>query len=233
MSNIRRIAASLFFSVALLGFSSPLSLAQPKPGHLDEVLRQMDAASLKFKSTEADFEWDLYEKVVKQVTTQQSGTIYFKKNNAKTVMGARMEKPSLKLIDYRDGTLWLFEVPTDHLTTVHSKGNQFEQFLTLGFGASGSDLTKTWMIADLGTETINGVEAAKMDLVPKDPQMRTNITHITIWVDPVRDISLKQVVYLPSDDYRTAVYTNIRYNMPVNEKQYMIKTDGKTTRDDH
>lgn len=227
MTTIVRLAASLLFS------SAALAVAQPKPGHLDEVLRQMDASSLKFKSAEADFHWDLYEKVVRQVTTQQAGTIFFKKDAGKTSMGAKMTSPSVKLIDYRDGLLRLFDLPTDHLTIVHSKGNQMESFLTLGFGGSGKDLAKAWTIADLGMETIDGVETAKMDLVSKEPSVRTNITHVTIWVDPVRDVSLKQVFYLTSDDYRTAGYNNIRYNQKVDEKPYTIKTDSKTTRDEH
>jgi len=227
MNTIQRIAALVFFT------SATMAIAQPKPGHLDEVLRQMDAASLKFQSAEANFHWDLYEKVVQQVTTQQAGTIYFRKDDGKTVMGAKMTSPTVKLIDYKDGLLRLFDLPTDHLTIVHSKGNQMESFLTLGFGGSGKDLAKTWTISDLGMETINGVETAKMDLVSKDPSVRTNISHVTVWVDPVRDVSLKQVFYLVSDDYRTAIYTDIRYNEKVDEKQYQIKTDSKTTRDEH
>jgi outer membrane lipoprotein-sorting protein len=232
MTSIRRIAASLLFSTSVLCLTVP-ALAQQKPGHLDEVLRQMDAASAKFQSVEANFEWDLYEKVVKQVTTQQTGNIYFRKEAGKTVMGAKMLSPSVKLIEYRSGLLRLYDVPTNHLTTVRSKGDQIESFLTIGFGSSGTDLMKAWTISDLGPETINGVETAKMDLVPKDPEIRKNCTHVTIWVDPIRDVELKQVFYMPSDDYRTATYTNIRYNQRVDEKPYQINTNNKTTKDEH
>ena len=227
MTTWQRIAATLLFS------SAALAAAQPKPGHLDEVLRQMDAASLKFQSAEANFHWDLYERVVRQVTTQQAGTIYFKKDGSKTLMGAKMTSPSVKLIDYKDGVLRLFDVPTDHLTTVHSKGGQMESFLTLGFGGSGKDLLAAWTVSDMGPETVDGVETAKMDLVSKDPSVRNNITHVTIWVDPARDVSLKQVFYLTSEDTRTATYSDIRYNEKVDEKPYQIKTDSKTTRDEH
>ena len=44
---------------------------------------------------------------------------------------------------------------------------------------------------------------------------------------------LKQSFYMPSDDYRTAVYTNIKYNQKVDEKPYQIKTNSKTTNDEH
>jgi outer membrane lipoprotein-sorting protein len=198
------------------------------------VLRQMDEASLKFQSAEANFRWDLYERVVKQTTTQ-TGTIYFKKQGTSTVMGAKIEQPSVKLIEFRNGILRLFEPGTNHLTTVDATKNkaELESFLTVGFGGSGKDLAKAWTISDLGDEVIDGVQTAKLDLVPKDPSVRKNCTHMTLWVDPVRGLELKQSLYMPSEDYRTAVYANIKYNQKVDEKQYQIKTDSKTTVDQH
>jgi outer membrane lipoprotein-sorting protein len=234
MITARRIAASLLSSALVLA-TTPTSLhAQPKPGHLDEVLRQMDAASLRFQSAEANFRWDLYERVVKDTTTQ-TGSIYFKKQGGTLVMGAKVESPSVKIIEFRNGALRLFEPATDHLTTLDATKNkaQLESFLTVGFGGSGKDLAKAWNISDLGDETIDGVQTAKLDLVPKDPAVRNNCTHMTLWVDPVRGIELKQSLYMPSDDYRTAVYTNIKYNQKVDEKPYQIKTDSKTTVDQH
>jgi outer membrane lipoprotein-sorting protein len=234
MINVRRTAVSLLFlAVALVSTSAPLH-AQPKPGHLDEVLRQMDAASLKFQSAEADFRWDLYELVVKETTTQ-TGTIYFKKQGATTVMGARVVSPSIKIIEFRNGVIRLYEPGTNHLTIIDGTKNkaQFESFLTLGVGGSGKDLAKAWTISDLGDETIDGVKTAKLDLVAKDPAVRNNCTHMTIWVDPERGIQLKQSLYMPSGDYRTAVYANIKYNQKVDEKPYQIKTDSKTTIDRH
>jgi outer membrane lipoprotein-sorting protein len=234
MTTLRRIAASLLSSALILA-ATPASLhAQPKPGHLDEVLRQMDAASLRFQSAEANFRWDLYERVVKQTTTQ-TGTIYFKKQGATTVMGARVEQPSVKIIEFKNGVVRLDDPGIDHLTIIDATKNkaQFESFLTVGFGGSGKDLAKAWTISDLGDEMVDGVQTAKLDLVAKDPAVRSNCTHMTLWVDPVRGVQLKQSLYLPSEDYRTAVYTNIKYNQKVDEKLYQIKTDSKTTVDQH
>jgi outer membrane lipoprotein-sorting protein len=234
MTMVRRIAASLLFPAIVLASATAFLHAQPKPGHLDEVLRQMDAASLKFQAAEADFRWDLYERVVKQTTTQ-TGTIYFKKQGTTTVMGAKITSPSLKLLEFRNGIVRLFDPGTDHLTIIDATKNkaQFESFLTVGNGGSGKDLAKAWTISDLGDEMIDGVQTAKLDLVAKDPAVRNNCTHMTIWVDPLRGIQLKQSLYMPSEDYRTAVYTNIKYNQKVDEKQYQIKTDSKTTTDQH
>jgi hypothetical protein len=180
MIDVRRTAVSLLFlAAALVSASAPLH-AQPKPGHLDEVLRQMDAASLKFQSAEADFRWDLYELVVKETTTQ-TGTIYFRKQGTTTVMGAKVVSPSSKIIEFRNGVIRLFEPNTNHLTIIDATKNkaQFESFLTVGFGGSGTELAKAWTISDLGDETIDGVKTAKLDLVAKDPAVRNNCTHMT------------------------------------------------------
>jgi hypothetical protein len=40
--------------------------------------------------------------------------------------------------------------------------------------------------------------------------VRNTYTHITIWVDLARDISLKQVFFTPSGDTDTTIYSNIR-----------------------
>src|SRR5438270_505364 len=142
---------------------------------------QVRAEDMGHANTDADFRWDLYELVVKETTTQ-TGTIYFKKQGTTTVMGARVVSPSIKIIEFRNGVVRLFEPNTNHLTIIDATKNkaQFESFLTVGFGGSGTDLAKAWTISDLGDETIDGIKTAKLDLVAKDPAVRNNCTHMTI-----------------------------------------------------
>jgi outer membrane lipoprotein-sorting protein len=236
MKTFRRRVATTFLIPAAALLITPLSFAQTKPADLSAVLHQMDQASTKFKSAEADFRWDIYERVVKETTTQ-NGTIYFLKNGSTLQMGAHIAPPSAKFIEYKNGSLQLFDPGSDHLTLLSAGNNQaqYESFLTLGFGGSGTDLAKAWTITDLGTEPITDgtkmVTTTKLDLVSKDPNVRNMFTHITIWVDPARGISLKQQFFMPSEDQRTTYFTNIRYNQPVNTKPFAIKTDKSTTVD--
>lgn len=214
---------------ALLLTVAPIALhAQPKPGELDAVLRQMDAASPRFKSAEADFQWDFYERVVRQTTTQH-GDIYFKKNGSNLEMGAKVLPPGAKFLAFKGGKLAVFDPSTKDLKIYDSGKNraQLESFLTLGFGGSGSDLAKAWTVTYLGNEPLSDgkatVSTAKLDLVSKDANVRNMFTHVTIWVDANRGISLKQQFFTPSDDYRTTIYSNIRYNQSVDTKSYEYK----------
>lgn len=210
-------------------------MAQAKPGDLDAVLRQLDESSKLFKSTEAEFRWDLYERVVKQTTTQ-NGMIYFLKSGGATQVGAKIAPPNAKFLEYKAGNFRMFEPGSNHLTLMKAgdKKGQVEGFLALGFGASGSDLAKAWTITYIGVEPISDgdgmVKTVKLDLISKDQTVQNNFTHILIWVDPVRDIALKQQFFTPAEDQKIATYTHIRYNKSVNVKPYEIKTDRNTTR---
>ncbi len=230
---VRHAAAASFLLASALLLSAGAS-AQSAPEHLNEILRQMDAASLKFKSAEADFRKDTFQRVVRETTTQ-NGTIYFLKSGTTLQMGAVIAPPEAKVVEYKDGRLRIFEPGPNHLTELDGRTNQaqYESFLTLGFGGSGKDLEKTWTITDQGTESMDdggqAVKVEKLDLVAKDPAQRSSIAHVTIWVDPARAISLKQEFFFSSEDTQTAVYTHIRTNQSVNTKRYAIKTDSKTS----
>ena len=208
--------------VAALLLSSTASHAEANPD-LDKVLRQLDAASVKFQSAQADFQWDFYERVVKD-TTSQTGILYIQRMGRQLEMGAVVQKPGRKVLGFHGSSLDIYDdaiKQTKHLDAGKDRA-QYESFLTLGFGGSGRDLEKVWTTAFQGYETIDNVQTAKLDLVAKDAGVRNNFSHITIWVDPVRGISLKQIFETPSHDKRTNFYTNIRYNQRVNTEPYKL-----------
>ncbi len=206
------------------------ALAQAPAAHLAGVLSQMDAASAKFQSAEADFQWDFYERVTRSTSTQ-AGTIFFQKQKSTTEMGAKMTTPGLKFLSFKENGLQIYDPGPNTLLKISTakNGAQVESFLTLGFGGSGRDLEKAWTIKDLGAETVDGVSTAKLDLVSKDQNVQNMFSHVTVWIDLARDISLRQEFFTPSDDKRTAIYKNIRYNGKVDKKPYEIKTNSKTS----
>jgi outer membrane lipoprotein-sorting protein len=227
-------------AILVFGFLAALAvgtgLAQAKSSsnaQLDKVLAQMDAASAKFHSARANFQWDQFERVVSSTDTQ-GGTIYFERTGTATRMAADIEtadgQPSKKFLVFSDGVLHFYQPQINQMTVFHAgnKQQQYESYLTLGFGGSGSDLKKSWTITYQGMEAIDGVQTAKLDLVSKSDSVRNNFSHVTVWVDPTRAISLKQILFEPSGDSRTAYYRQIEYNRKIPSSVFKIKTDSKT-----
>jgi len=233
MNSIRRIVvAALVLAAWSAGQSGVESVAaQSRPAHLEAVLHQMDVASAGFKSAQADVRQEIFTKIVADTDTK-SGSIYFKRAGGATEMGMKMPD---QIVAFKGGTLRVFDVAANHVNEFSTAGkNQAlaETFLTLGFGGSGRDLDKQWTIEDKGQEQMSDgkqtVAVEQLDLVSKDPAVRKQLAHATIWVDPARGVSLKQVLtFSPSGDTRTAVYTNIRMNQPVDEGPFAIKCKGK------
>ena len=195
---------------AAIALSNAAALAQN--ADLQKVLSQMDAASAKFQSAQADFSFDLYTAVV-QSHDVQTGTIAFRRAAGATQMIMHVKTddggPSLKDVLYKNGELDYYQ-PAVKQETILKAGSNYERYFTLGFGGSGKDLAANWNIKDLGSETVDGVQTAKLDLTPKTPS--DQFTHITIWIDPQRGVSLKQEVFQDSGDSRTATYSNIKLN---------------------
>jgi outer membrane lipoprotein-sorting protein len=206
----------------------------------------MNEASTKFTSAQADLRQEILTKAVNDTETQ-TGQIYFLHKSGATQMGMKMLPPDAKpgtppaqIIEFKDNKLQVLNTGTGQVDVFPATGkNQAtaEIVMTLGFGGSGADLEKAWTITDLGPESLKDgnqtVQTEKLDLVPKDASIRNNYaTHITIWVDPARGVSLKQLSFQGSDgkptgDTRTVYYTNIRLNQNVDTAPFAIKCKGK------
>lgn len=238
---MKRLCTFFIAALTLAAAGNSYAYAQAPSPQLTYVLKQLDTASAKFQRATASFQWDDYEKVVHDTTTQK-GSIYFERENGSTNMGAVLIDPNagpkskpIKVIQYEGGTVQIFDTGVDQITVLNENGNQaeIESFLTLGFGGSGTALARAWNITDLGPETLtdNGqpVKVEKLDLVGKNLDSRKNFSHITIWVDPARAVSLKQVLYTAAGDYRTATYSSIKVNGNVHKDQFAIKKDKNTT----
>jgi outer membrane lipoprotein-sorting protein len=199
----------VFAAMAVCGSSAVFA----QNADLQKVLSEMDAASAKFQSAQADFSADSYTAVVQSHDVQE-GTIAFRRvagGAMQMIMHVKTDEgqPSLKDVLYKNGELDYYQ-PTVKQETILKAGSNYDRYFALGFGGSGKDLAANWNINYLGTETVDGVETAKLDLTPKVPS--DQFTHITIWIDGKRDVSLKQQVFQDSGDSRTAVYSNIRLN---------------------
>jgi outer membrane lipoprotein-sorting protein len=203
---------SLRLLAGILIFTPLAALAQN--ADLQKVLTDMDTAAARFQSAQADFAWDQYTAVV-QSHDYQKGTIAFRRVGNATEMVARVktdnDQPAVKDVLYKGGELDFYQ-PELKQETILNAGANVERYLTLGFGGSGKDMAANWNIAYQGKETIDGVETAKLDLTPRQPSGNDQFTHITVWIDAKRAISLKQQVFQQSGDSRTAQYSNIKMN---------------------
>jgi outer membrane lipoprotein-sorting protein len=231
--------ALIAISASLLHVASATAQAPADSAALDAVLKKMDATAASFRATQADFEWDRYEKVIDEVDDVQSGTIYYRRAGKDIEMMADIKqeggspaelKPAAKYVLFRDGKISVYQPKPDQVTVYDAGKNraEVENYLVLGFGGSGQDLIKSWDVTYLGPETINGVATAKLKLVPKSQKVRGTFAQILLWIDLDRGVSVQQQLFEPQGDYRLAKYSNIRIRDKLPEDVFKLKTTDKT-----
>ena len=236
MHKARKLVAAIFVAMLLLSVRAVFA-APAASGDLEKerVLRRLDEAAKDFRSTSADFEFDVVETAPIAEKDVQKGTIYFERKAGSFQMAAHIRqlngKISEKVYSYTSGVFKFYEKMTNQVTRF-KKASQFESYLMLGFGASGKDLELKWEIKYLGPETLidgkTSVKTEKLELVAKDPSARKYASKVTIWMDTARAVSLKQVVEQDPEHYRVCVYYNIQTNLTLPKDAFALDTNKQT-----
>jgi outer membrane lipoprotein-sorting protein len=233
-SSASRLAA---LSLSAFCISALPARAQAKPA----VIQQLNTSSAKFSSAEADLHQEIFDSRVKN-TDVQTGQIYFIRKGGTTQVGMKLggigaapNSPPAQILQLKDGKFQMLTTGSgqvDVYPIVGTNQTKAESLLALGFGGSGTDLEKAWTIDDQGPDTIDSVKTEKLDLVSKDPNIRNNYAHVTIWIDPTRDVTLKQILYMANGgkangNTRSVTYTDIRFNQTPKTDSFAIKCPGK------
>jgi outer membrane lipoprotein-sorting protein len=222
----RTILCSLF---VLLVLGSMAAQTPKNSGDLERVLDDMDKAAASFKSAQSDFVWDQFSKVVSDHDFQK-GVIYYRVVGKEVQMAADIREPAKKYVLFLDGKVDVYQPEIEQVTEYNAGKNKsdFESFLVLGFGGRGHDLQKSFDVTYAGDETVDGVKAAKLALVPKTQKVKNMFSQILLWIDPARGISVQQQFIEPSGDYRLAKYADIKLNQKLGDEVFKLKTTGKT-----
>ena len=174
-----------------------------EPVTLETILKKMDSASASFRTAQAEFEWDNYQRVIDEIVDVQTGTIYYRRirqrdrddgrrQEAGTSLATAKTEP--KYVLFSEGKIRMYQPKPDQVT-VYDLGKDradLESYVVLGFGGSGQDLQKAFDVKFQGTETVNGVSAAKLELTPKSEKVRRNYNRMILWIDPDKGVSLQQ-----------------------------------------
>jgi outer membrane lipoprotein-sorting protein len=226
---VRKLSLLTIGVLGLTLLSSFGAAQEPGAAALDGVLKKMDAAAANFQTTQADFVWDQYQKVVDETDTQK-GTVYYRRSGKEIEMMADIKEPQQKYLLYKDGKLQIYQPKIEQVLeyTAGANHNEIESYLVLGFGGSGEDLKKQFDVAYQGEETIDSIATAKLHLIPKSEKVRSYFTEAFLWIDMSRGISVQQKFMQGQGDYRLAKYSAIKVNAKISSDIFRLKTTGKT-----
>jgi outer membrane lipoprotein-sorting protein len=209
---------------------SPAVTAPAGTDELKNVMAQANRAAATFKTAKAKFQWDQYERVVDE-TEVQKGEIYFRRTKSGMDAAVRVTSPDTKQVVFVDGTLKLFQPKIKQVTIYDARARRTEvdSLMNIGFGSRADDIEKSYEVKMEGWETVDGVKTARLNLVPRNEKLKASVTNIILWLDPQRDVSLKQKFIEPGENYRLTHYTDIELNTKISNDVFELKTPAGTT----
>ena len=107
----------MMICIHILFLSLSMLLQQQEAPSLESVLKKMDAAAANFHTTQADFVWDQYQRVVDEHDLQK-GTVYYRRAGKEIEMMAEIKEPDPKFVLYKDGKLQVYQPKIEQVITV-------------------------------------------------------------------------------------------------------------------
>ncbi len=237
MKYLRRI-----FVAALALATAAGAYAQATSPQLTYVLKQLDTASAKFQRATADFQWDYYERVVQDTTTQK-GYIYFERDKGSTDMGAVLVDPNagpkskpIKVIQYQSWHCSRCSIPASTRSPFFTKPAIRPRSKASSPSASAAVAPTS---PAPGTSPTSAPKPSPTTVSPSKSKSSTSSARTPTAArtsptspsgsTPRAPSPSSRSSTTPAGDYRTATYSNIKVNGNVHKDQFAIKKDKNTT----
>jgi len=180
---------------------------------LDQVLAAMDKTSASFKDMSAKLTRTDFTAVIKD-TRQESGTARMKRAGPRDIrMKIEFGEPDTRSIVFEKATARIF-YPKIQTVQIYNLGKQrsiVDQFLLLGFGSSGAELSRNYVLKVTGEEQIAGAGSTRLELVPRAASALEYLKIAELWI-AAGGYPVQQKFHMPSGDYTLITYTDVQIN---------------------
>jgi outer membrane lipoprotein-sorting protein len=100
-----------------------------------------------------------------------------------------------------------------------------EQVMSLGFGATSSELKAAYDVSFVDTASISGQNTAHVKLVPKSPDMLKNFREVELWIADSLGVPLQQKFFTSGKgDFTQFTYSNLKLTASLSDKDLQLKT---------
>lgn len=216
----RPAIAVLFAALALASVALGAAAQRSKSTWtLEEVLKQLDQEGKGFRSLTANMERTKVTVVVNDKSVD-SGRIFIRRDDKMLI---EIVQPDPRTILRTGDDLFIFNPKLKRVEQydIGKHRAEAQQFLLLGFGTSGGDLKKNYLVTLLGEEPIDKRKALLLELTPKNEKVRNQVAKIHLWIDTATWLPVQQQFFeTGSGDYFVVHFTNIVRNPKVPDSQF-------------
>jgi outer membrane lipoprotein-sorting protein len=189
---------------------------------LEQTLARMDKSADGFKSMTAKVRQLSHLNVINEDTVSV-GTSSLKRTKHDVRVLVHFTSPDDKSVSV-SGTKIEMYLPKLNTVQEYNLGSrdQLEKYLALGFGASGSDLKGDYDVKALGDDMVGGDKAARLELTPKDKQVRQQFPTIELWISETKGYYVQGKFHESGGDYMLITYSDVVINPPLPDSAFKL-----------
>jgi outer membrane lipoprotein-sorting protein len=211
----------LLHSILLLfTIAAPRARAETLP----ELLARMDRASAGFTGMTASLKQVDHTEILGENETQNA-TVKLKKTAGGLVARVDFAEPNARMVGLRGRTVEVY-APKSNVVQIYDVGKfgqQFDQFLLLGFGLSGKDLQKNYSVKLLGTESVGDRSTTHIELVPKAKEALEYLKKAELWIAEDAAYPVQEKIHKNGQDYILITYGDVKLNAPLTDREMELK----------
>ena len=218
ISKLGFFSAAIFAALLCLSPAAHAQTAQKWTA--DSVLNMMDAGARDFRTLTANIENIKYTAVVKDTSTE-SGQMWFRKKDEK--MRIDFSRPDPRTILRSGDSLSIYTPKINRVEEYNLGKNRslVDQYVLLGFGSRSDSVKKSYAVAFVGEEELDGKKTLLLELVPKSDDIRAQISKIEMWIDESAWLPLQQKFFESgSGDYFIFHYSDIKKNLKIDDARF-------------
>jgi outer membrane lipoprotein-sorting protein len=192
---------------------------------VQEVLSNMDKSAAGFSTMSADLRKLSHTHVIDD-NSEESGTILLRKIGPRALQVlVRFTRPDERMVGFSGKKAEMFypKMNTVQEYNLSGHGSMVDQFMLLGFGASGKDLAASYDVRVAGEETVGGTKAVKLVLTPKSAATREKLKQVELWMADGGAYPVQQKFLQPSGDYNLFTYSDVKLNPSLSADALKLK----------
>jgi outer membrane lipoprotein-sorting protein len=191
---------------------------------LSDILTRMDQAASDFRSATAKMKRLQYTAVLSE-STVMDGTLRLRKDKNGTTGLVEFQEPDPRTVFIRGKTVQIL-YPKANTVEIYDTSKyvaNIDQFLLMGFGTTSAELRKSYDIKPGSVETVGGVQATRIELTPRTPEMMKLVTKIELWFPEGQSNPIQEKLSEPSKNYELVNYSDIKVNAELPASAFELK----------
>jgi outer membrane lipoprotein-sorting protein len=198
---------------------------------LNDILARMDQSARTFRTFSAKLKRTEYTQVLHSSDVTEGAQRVLKLHGQPvTILEFFGQNPQTIRLSGRTAEVYN---PKAKLVEVWDAGKYAKaanQMLLLGFGTSGTELRKDYEVTLGGTENIGATRTTRIELVPKDRDLKKQVEKIEMWIPEGESTPVQVKVSRTSKDYELASYSDVKMNPALPESDFDLKVPADVKR---